>query len=407
MPTRVLTEADELPRHQTISTFDTVANSNPEWNDGYWFCFGDPAGEVNLITGIRLYHNTNVIDAYVIVSTQEGKQYNLRASRRLRPRIDDIAVGPFWQEIIRGLHTIRLGCDENPHQVAFDVLWESTAPPHDEATGVQNYRDGRLVGERSNYVQVGALSGWVEVGGKRWEFTVEDGWAGARDHSWGQGYTGAGEKPNQYAAPVVTDGKTRGGWGGPGMRHWGLIKFPDRSLFYAFMRNSDGTYSESGTGARGSSAIHSVIDHNYGSDIPKWSYTDVEALDHEWVDGQPLLKCGRINLTRPDGSVDRFQVDVVSKPVHMQGGGYWGGWNDQLGRGIYRGEEYVEGEIWDISHPVKIFTADWEEVPPTPAAGAAYWEVYALYTNLDDPNDVGLGILEAAIIGDYEGVKAR
>ena len=65
---RVLTELDEWPRHQTIDTFNSVAAASPEWSDGYWHCFGDPAGEVNLITAIRLYPNTNVMDAYAIVS---------------------------------------------------------------------------------------------------------------------------------------------------------------------------------------------------------------------------------------------------------------------------------------------------------------------------------------------------
>ena len=44
---RTLTEMDEWPRHQTLDTFDVVANPSPGWSDGYWFCFGDPEGEVN------------------------------------------------------------------------------------------------------------------------------------------------------------------------------------------------------------------------------------------------------------------------------------------------------------------------------------------------------------------------
>lgn len=406
MTRRVITEADELPRHQTVDTFDTVANPSPEWSDGYWFCIGDPEGEVNLITAIRLYHNTNVIDAYAIASTAEGKQYNLRASRRLRPRIDEIAVGPFQQEIIRGLRTIRLGCNENPHGIEFDILWESTAPPYDEAPVSRHYRDGRLIGERFNYVQVGNLSGRVKIGDKEWNFKVDDGWAGARDHSWGMGQTGVGEKPNPYAAPPLSSSVSRVGWGGPGMRHWGLIRFPDRSLFYAFLKNADGSYSSSGTGFKGGARIHSRVDYAYDTGQDGWAHTDVSVQDHEWVDGWPLLKRGQVNLTRPDGGIDRFQIDVLSRPVYMQGGGYWSGWNDGLGRGVYRGEEFLEGEVWDVSHPVKIYDADGSEIPPMPAGGA-YAEVYARYTNLDDPADVGLGILEAAIIGEYEGISGR
>ena len=156
---RVLTELDEWPRHQTVDTFDSVQTASPEWSDGYWFCFGDPAGEVNLITAIRLYPNTNVMDAYAIVSLDDGKQYNLRASRRLRPRIDELRVGPFWQEIIRGMRTLRIGCDDNAHGIEFDILWESKAPAYDEAPGVQYRLDGRLVAERSNYIQAADIAG--------------------------------------------------------------------------------------------------------------------------------------------------------------------------------------------------------------------------------------------------------
>ena len=399
---RTLTELDEWPRHQTIDTFDVVANPDPGWSDGYWFCVGDPQGEVNLITAIRLYHNTNVIDAYVIVSTDEGRQYNVRASRRLRPRIDEIEVGPFWQKIVRGLRTIQFGCNENAQGVEFDIEWESSAPPHDEATGVRYFADGRLVYERSNYVQLADLSGRVKIGDREWRFGPGDGWVGARDHSWGMGGTGSGEKPNPYAAPPLESRPQ--GWGGPGMRHWALVKFPTRSIYYAFLRNADGSFSASGTGAKGGGTVNSRVDYPYGSEQAGWAYTDVSVGEHEWVDGLPRLRRGIVGLTRPDEGIDRFQIDVVSKPVYMQGGGYWGGWNDGLGRGVYRGESVVEGEIWDVSNPVTVYDLEGREIPQRP--GGSYAEVFARYTNLDDPDEVGLGVLEAIIMGEYEGTKA-
>ncbi|MDP6375152.1 MAG: hypothetical protein QGH42_02740 [Kiritimatiellia bacterium] len=399
---RTLTELDEWPRHQTIDTFDVVANPSPEWSDGYWFCIGDPKGEVNLITAIRLYHNTNVIDAYVMVSTDEGRQYNVRASRRLRPRIDDIEVGPFWQKIVRGLRTIQFGCRANPYGVEFDIEWESAAPPYDEASGVRHVVDGRLVAERSNYVQVGDLSGWLRIGDREWRFDRGDGWAGARDHSWGMGGTGVGEKPNPYGAPPLEPRLM--GWGGPGMRHWALVKLPTRSVYYAFLRNSDGSFSASGTGAKGGGTIHSRVDYSYEDGKEGWAYTDVSVGEHQWADGWPRLKQGTVQLNRPDGGIDRFRIDVVSKPIYMQGGGYWGGWDDGLGRGVFRGEDLVEGEVWDVAHPVKVFNVDGNEIAQRP--GGSYAEVFARYTNLDDPDEVGLGMLEAVIIGEYEGIKA-
>jgi len=401
---RVLTELDEWPRHQTIDTFDMVTSSNPGWSDGYWHCVGDPNGEVNLITALRLYPNTNVIDAYVILSTGEGKQYNVRATRRLRPRIDDLQVGPFWMEILRGHRTLKFGLRENPHQVEFEILWESAAPPYDEASGVRRWVDGRLVSERSNIVQLGNLSGRLKVGGREYNFAVEDGWVGAKDHSWGLGDTGWGEKPNPFAAPGEGQARVWGG-GTPGARHWALIRFPDRSMFWSIRHLNDGTYVASGTGSGEVGTIHSRIDYPYGSGKEGWAYTDVAVPKTEWVDGLPRLKAAQVHFTRPDGGVDRFAIDVVSKPVYMQGGGYWGGWNDGLGRGVYRGEDHIEGEVWDVRHPVKVFDETGQtEIPQKP--GGHFAELYARYTNLDNPADVGFGLHEVVFSREYQGIKA-
>ena len=275
---RVLTELDEWPRHQTIDTFNSVQTASPEWSDGYWHCFGDPAGEVNLITAIRLYPNTDVMDAYAIVSLDDGKQYNLRASRRLRPRIDELRVGPFWQEIIRGMRTLRIGCDDNAHGIEFDILWESKAPAYDEAPGVQYRLDGRLVAERSNYIQAADIAGWIRINGREWKFDFGDGWGGTRDHSWGIGAgTGTGAKPNPYVAPPLTPPE-QGSFRSDGMRHWAVVNMPDRCLYYAFRLGEDGIYRASGTGRQSDVGVHSWVEYGYDSDKESFAYTDVSYL---------------------------------------------------------------------------------------------------------------------------------
>ena len=44
--------------------------------------------------------------------------------------------------------------------------------------------------------------------------------------------------------------------------------------------------------------------------------------------------------------------------VYCQGGGYFGGFDDGLGQGVYRGDDHVEGEVWDVSHPTQIVDED-------------------------------------------------
>ena len=60
--------------------------------------------------------------------------------------------------------------------------------------------DGRVSFARSNFVQLGHVSGHITVAGRRFEVGSE--WVGARDHSWGIGETGTGNRPD-VAAPTA------------------------------------------------------------------------------------------------------------------------------------------------------------------------------------------------------------
>ena len=384
---RTLTQLDEWPRHQTIDTFDTVATAHHGWSDGYWFCFGDPEGEVNLITALRLYPNTNVMDGYACVSLDDGKQYNLRVSRRLRPRMDDLRCGPMSMEIIEPLRTIQVRCEENPHGISFDLRWDGYARPFDETAGSRRFVDGRLVNERSNYTQVADVSGHITVNGRRFE--VGPGWVGARDHSWGIGDTGQGDRPN-VAAPAAgtASGATLTHFG---HRQWCLLRFPDRALYWWFHHNNEGRMTVSQTN----------VDYAWDSGRAPWAYRKVELVREEFDAGRRRLKSAEIALTRADGGVERIGMEVVSKPLYMQGGGYWGGYADGLGRGAYRGEELVEGDVWDVSHPTRVLDVSGN---PIRQRNGAWAETYARIWNLDDPSETGLGLLESVIAGPYPGI---
>ena len=56
----------------------------------------------------------------------------------------------------------------------------------------------------------------------------------------------------------------------------------------------------------------------------------------------------------------RWQYDgrLISAGCTAKGGGYFGGFNDGLGQGVYRGDFYREGEVWDVSDPVDVVTED-------------------------------------------------
>ena len=196
---RTLTKLDEWPLHQTIDTFDSVATASQNWSDGFWNCVGDPEGKVNLITAIRFYQNTNVADGYACISLDDGKQYNLRCSRRLRPRIDELDVGPLWMDIIEGCAPSASAAARTSTASSSTCSGRRRRPPGTRRPGKTGYIDGRIAFQRSNYVQLGHVSGTIRVAGR--EFQVGPEWVGARDHSWGLGGdSGTGGKIGHFVA---------------------------------------------------------------------------------------------------------------------------------------------------------------------------------------------------------------
>ena len=182
-----LTKLDEWPRHQTGRTFDSVVSDSPHWNDGYYFTLGDAESGVTMFSGLRLYPNTDVMDGYVCLVV-DGQQHNVRASRRLRPRNDDLAVGPFRVEIVEPLAVLRTSCVDDGTGVSYDLEWTAHHEPYMEEEVIR-WSGGRLVYQRSNYDQCMCVRGRITVGDKVIEVDG-DSWVGVRDHSWGLGRTG-------------------------------------------------------------------------------------------------------------------------------------------------------------------------------------------------------------------------
>ena len=116
---------DEYPYHQITATFAGVGGTDPAWNDGHYLCLSDMAGEVALASSLRLYQNNDVMDGFVCVR-HAGKQHNIRVSRRLRPDMGTLAVGPLRLEIVEPLQSVRLVLEDNEHDISLDVTCRNT-----------------------------------------------------------------------------------------------------------------------------------------------------------------------------------------------------------------------------------------------------------------------------------------
>ena len=291
-------------------------------------------------SNVRLYANNDVLDGFVCVR-HESLQYNVRLSRRLRPDVERLGVGPLRLEIVRPLEEVRLVLDDNAIGIRLDVTCHTANVPYMGPVEVRRV-DGRLLSERATYELTGACEGWVEVGGERIDLDRSTS-SFFRNHSWGFQPGRGGPRP--HGAPTPSRRV-------PGLRQWVLFHLPDHGGFYFI--------DPSGRAASGRGAILQVDRIVPVIDV-------VHQL--EFYDGGRRLRRGSFGLTDVEGTVREYQLDDLGW-IYCQGGGYFGGFEDGLGQGVYRGDEHAEGEVWDVSHPTTVvdesgrqfeFEHDWAE----------------------------------------------
>lgn len=325
----MLTRLDEYPLHQIAQSFAAVAGSDPQWNDGHYVCACDDEGNVCLASNVRLYQNNDVLDGFVCVR-HRGRQHNIRLSRRLRPEIDRFAVGPLSIELVEPMKVLRLVLEDNEFGIGCDLTCTSTVRPYEDPVETTRV-EGRLLGERATYELVGTCEGSVSVAGQRYALSSAHS-SFFRNHSWGNQ---AGRGGPRYGAPRPSRRV-------PGVRQWVLFRAGDHGGFY---------FSDpSGRAASGKGAILFP-----DREVP------VTGVDHalEFYQGGRRVKSGSFRLVDAEGT-ERSYTFADLGWVYCQGGGYFGGFDDHLGQGVYRGELHVEGEVWDVSHPTRLVDEDGE-----------------------------------------------
>ncbi len=325
----MLVGMDEYPFHQITDTFAAVAGSDPQWNDGHYVCFCDEAGEVCLTSNLRLYQNNDVLDGFVCVR-HDGRQHNLRLSRRLRPDLDHLGVGPLRLEVIEPMRTLRLVLERNAYGLAVDVRCHSSAVPYQDPIEITRV-DGRLLSERATYEITGTCEGTVEVGGQSIELTSATA-AFFRNHSWG--YQAGRGGPRPYGAPLGTPRRV------PGIRQWVLFNMPDHGGFF---------FQDPKRRAAAGQGVVLFADR----------VVPIAAMDHDlqFYEGGRRLRSGTVELVDAEGTARTYAIEDLGW-VYCQGGGYFGGFDDGLGQGVYRGEYHEEGEVWDVSHPTQVVEAN-------------------------------------------------
>jgi hypothetical protein len=325
----MLTPQDESLLHQAALTFAQTTTTDHRFYDRVFFAVFDPAGSASVMMGMGLYKNMNVIDAFSCV-VRKGKQYNIRASRPLRP---DLAtrVGPIKFEVLDPYRSLRFGVAPGEYDVALDLTWSSEILPFLEERWEGNYKvvNGRVATDTRRFDGIGRWNGWIQVCGERLE--VND-WCGGRDHSWGTRGGVGGFEPVTGESLQAKEG-------------WFLGYF-----VYGDGRDMAGYTLWTEDGQRNFRSFEGMLRWRESLGKPDLRLVTV---DREVVFPPDCrqFKSALLRVKGQDGSVWDIQCDTPIPGTILKGyGGHGEGFKDKQGFGVYRGN-LVEHDVYDLSAP--------------------------------------------------------
>src|SRR5690349_24986410 len=115
---------DEYPMHQVPMSFAYVGTSDRNYYDRCIYQLLDHSGETEMLTGLGVYPNLGVIDAFASVRRGD-KQWSVQTSG-IRPS-DKLSqkVGPYSLEVVEPFRELHLRCDGDEQGVGFDLTFRS------------------------------------------------------------------------------------------------------------------------------------------------------------------------------------------------------------------------------------------------------------------------------------------
>ena len=325
---------DETLQHQASRPFRMVGASDHRFFDRYWFEGIDPSGELALIAGLGFYKNMGTCDGFVAMQ-HDRRQHNLRLARPLADDPDHTCLGPLEVTVVEPFRHLRVRLDANDHDMAFDLDWRSPFPPYVEAHHLDVHAD-RVTQDSTRYDQVGRWTGWLELGGQRWE---ANDWWGLRDHSWGVRPGVGGFEPRLGA----TDSSMFWIWCCLSTEEW-VCQFQVR---------------EDGDGNR--NYFDGQLDHRVDDGRPPVRAVDV-THDVSFIPDTRTYEYVRCTLTLEDGRVLEIEAEPLVRAWAYRGTGYGAGYDDGRGLGAWRGS-VVEHDVYDLAHPEQVIV-DGSSVAP-------------------------------------------
>jgi hypothetical protein len=316
----MLSSWDDFPVHQIAEPVRFVGSSDRNFYDRYYFNLHGSSDELFMVMGMGQYPNLGTQDCFACV--RRGDTHHVvRASKVLGDRMDT-SVGPFRVEVLEPLRRLRFVLEPNVHTISCDLEWEGAIPAYQEPRHFIR-RHGRVLFDTQRLAQTGRWSGWLEVGGERFEVTP-DRWKGTRDRSWGVRPVGEQEPAGIFEGT----GSMVGMW------NYAPMQFDDWSLLYMVQEEPDGTR-----------LMNEAVRLHTDGRIEELGRPEFEHT----LDAGTRMITKPSTLSFPDAPGGGLSIEVTPL-VHNYiavGTGY--GVGDDFRHGMYRGDLVVEGKTWPMA----------------------------------------------------------
>jgi hypothetical protein len=313
---------DEFPIHQAPLSMRYADTSDRNFYDRCYFNAHDRSGDVFLITGLGVYPNLGVIDAYATIRRGD-KQWAVRCSDALADRSLDARVGPYRVEVAEPLSRIRLVCDTADRGLGFDLTWEGSFPCIDEPRHLIHH-GSRVIIDGCRFAQLGTWSGTLSVDGEDIAVSSER-WVGSRDRSWGIRPVGEPEPPGRSAE----EGREGFWW------LYAPLRFEEFALIVIVQEDPDGTRTLNAASRVWADGRHEQLG---------WP-----ELDISYRPGTRHPERATLRLKGPDRRPLDVQIEtLIGVALHI-GAGY--GADPEWSHGQWRGRDWIDSNVYDLTDP--------------------------------------------------------
>jgi len=342
---------DEYPIHQVALPMRYVGSSDRNVYDRCIYQGIDHEADAYFITGLGVYPNLGVIDAFATVRRGD-RQWAIRTSAA-RPADKMLQqVGPYRIEVRKPFRELRLICDADDHGIGFDLVYRSEYGPISEPQHVRRQGD-RILLDASRFAGVGTWNGELRVDGDTIRVSP-DGFTATRDRSWGIRPVGEPEpqgRPNPFT----------GMWW-----CWVPLRFDDFALHLILEEDQYGT--------RNTNFAVRVWPEATGRAPEQlgWPLPDIR-----YEPGTRRPSRASIDLTTRDGKTSTLEIEPITGIPLNVGCGYGG--DPDWSHGTWKGDGWVDGAVYDHNDPAVSGRAQfslWDHLARATFDGQEGWGIF-------------------------------